>query len=294
MSPTPAQVLAAVKASGVAYTLADGWDNPAIAAHQGAWEPSYVILHHTANGGAKGNAPSLNWVINDPYKPIRACHFLVGRDGHVYMVYALACYHAGLGGPGSWGAGPRVDSGDMNRHAYGIEIESKGTSLDPNADNGTNGLTTAQLTATAKLTRALLDMLGKPAENAINHRTWAPGRKSDTLLDDVAWHRRIKAATAVGGGGAGVPVPPTRPQVAWTRDLMFHSSGADVNELLSTFPRGQAQLRAARRKGVAPVIDYASWAWIRLTQVRHPKQLSDELKRGVVGPKTWAMFTHHA
>ena len=206
MSPTPAQVLAAVKKSGVTYQLMPGWDSAAIAA-PGAWDPHYVILHHTANGGAPGNNPSLGWVIHDNYAPIRACHFLIGRDGKVFVIYALGCYHAGAGGPGKWGNGPLVAKDTMNHYAYGIEIESKGTSL--TVDN-VNGYTVAQKSATAALTRELLALMGATVECAINHRTWAPGRKNDTLMSDAEWHALIRAALVV---------PPTPPAPLPLTDL---------------------------------------------------------------------------
>lgn len=202
-APTPSRVLAAVKASGVRYELVKGWDNPATAAG-GRWDPSYVVLHHTANGGAKGNAPSLGWVTTgNPYAPIRACHFLIGRDGLVYVVQARKAYHAGAGGPGRWGNGPTVARDEMNGYAYGIEIESKGTSLNPAGSDGTNGITDAQLDATARLTAALLDLIGATVPCAVNHRTWAPGRKTDTLLPDSKWHALIRAA--------GTPAPGPNP-----------------------------------------------------------------------------------
>lgn len=193
-APTPTQLRAAVSGSGVRYQLAPGWDDPRTAA-AGAWAPSYVVLHHTANGGAKGNAPSLGYVTTgNPYAPIRACHFLIGRDGLVYVVQARKAYHAGAGGPGRWGNGPTVARDAMNGHAYGIEIESKGTSLNPYGSDGTNGITDAQLDATARLTGALLDLIGATVPCALNHRTWAPGRKTDTLLDDRQWHALIRQA----------------------------------------------------------------------------------------------------
>lgn len=181
MAPTPAQVLAAVKRSGVKYQLCAGWDDPANAA-DGVWAPAYIIQHHTANGGAVGNSPSLNWVLHNEYHPIRACHFLIGRDGKVFVVYALKCYHAGKGGPGHWGDGPAVQADSMNGRAYGIEVESKGTSPVPSL---VDGFTDAQLEALSRLNAALLDLLGAKGEGRIiNHRTWAPGRKTDTRYAD--------------------------------------------------------------------------------------------------------------
>jgi hypothetical protein len=76
----------------------------------------------------------------------------------------------------------------MNNFAYGIEIESKGTSTTVDA---TNGYTQAQLDATSKLTAELLKMMGRNTGCAINHRTWAPLRKTDTLLTDASWQARI-------------------------------------------------------------------------------------------------------
>lgn len=198
MAPSPSSVLSAVKASGVRYSLCDRWDDPSIAA-SGTWAPSYVILHHTANGGASGNAPSLNYCLKGSYPPVRNCHFLVGRDGLVYVLTAYGCYHAGSGGPGKWGNGPHVNADSMNRYAYGIEIESKGTST---STSGNNGYTPAQQDATARLTASLLAMLKRNDGCAINHKTWAPGRKTDTLYSDAYWHDKI-ATTRV-----PVPTPP--------------------------------------------------------------------------------------
>lgn len=187
MSPTAQDVLKAVKKTAIPYTLTNGWDDPANKAH-GTWAPSYVIEHHTANGGTPGNNPSLNWCVTGSFPPVRNCHFLIGRDGHIFVVYALKCYHAGKGGPGRWGNGGYVEQDCMNGYAYGIEIESKGTSL---SLDGNNGYTAAQQASAAKLSAALLDMLTRTTECAINHRTWAPTRKVDTLLDDKIWHNLI-------------------------------------------------------------------------------------------------------
>lgn len=210
MAPSAAQVLAAVKKSGVKYILTSGWDNDAIDA-PGVWDPSYVILHHTA-GADNGNMPSLYSVMHSKYDPIRSCHFLVGRDGTVAIVYAFGCYHAGAGGPGHWGDGPEVQQDMMNHYAYGIEIESVGTSL--STANG-NGYTDLQLKATSRLTAALLDMMGQSTECAINHRTWAPGRKTDTLLEDKTWHSLIDLYRYV-----PPPVDPTPPPIK-QEDGMF-------------------------------------------------------------------------
>lgn len=199
MSPSPQLLLDAVQASGVRYELAPGWNDPRNAA-SGTWAPRYVILHHTANGGAAGDAPSLAWCVKGTYPPVRNCHLLVARSGLVHVVAGVKAYHAGKGGPGRWGNGPAVPLDSMNGYAYGIEIESKGTSTDPSADRGTNGYTPEQIAATAAVAAQLLDAIGSDAGCAINHRTWAPRRKTDTLLPDATWQQLIReAGTDVAG-----------------------------------------------------------------------------------------------
>lgn len=219
-APSAARVLAAVKASGVRYVLETGWDDPDIAA-AGHWQPGYVIEHHTANSGAPGNAPSLGWVLHDQFAPIRACHFLVARDGTVHVIYAHKCYHAGKGGPGSWGDGPDVPLDSMNGYAYGIEIESKGTSTQAALGNG---YTAAQRTAAAHLSAALLDMMGRSTGCAINHRTWAPHRKNDTLLPDSYWQGLI-ADVRAGHVTPPAPTPAPDPQPMEDDDVLLLING---------------------------------------------------------------------
>lgn len=193
MAPSAAQVLAAVKRSGVKYELCEGWDDPA---HQadGIWAPAYVIQHHTANGGAAGNNPSLAWCVRGTYPPVRNCHFLIGRDGTVFVVYAYKAYHAGKGGPGHWGDGPAVQADSMNGRAFGIEVESQGMTA---ATTATDGFTDAQWASLAALNAALLDLLGAVGEGRIiNHKTWAPTRKVDTRFTDASIQARTKTARA--------------------------------------------------------------------------------------------------
>lgn len=237
MAPTPNAVRDAVKASGVSFELCDGWDNPANRAYGGGvWDPQYVLLHHTANSGAGGNNPSLNWVLHNQYAPVRACNFLIGRDGTVYVVYALGAYHAGLGGPGRWGDGPYVNQDAMNHYAWGIEIESKGTSKKVTA---VDGITPAQFEAASRLTASLLDLMSPTVstERAINHRTWAPGRKSDTKYSLKRWHPLIEGyrqrnqtpLPAPGEGGEAAPrvlkVGSTGPAVRMLRRALGQRAG---------------------------------------------------------------------
>lgn len=190
-APTPAQLRRALNGAGVTLVYEPGWDDPGLAA-AGTWAPAYVVMHHTANGGAPGDAPSLPWILRNVYHPIRAAHVLIARSGIVHVTYGHKCYHAGAGGPGSWGDGPAVPRDAMNGYAYGIEIESRGTSLSLDAHGGTDGYTPEQVDAAARVAAALLDELARSTRCALNHRTWAPGRKSDTLRADPWWHAQIR------------------------------------------------------------------------------------------------------
>lgn len=207
MAPTAKQVLEAVKASGVKYVLEDGWDNPAIGKYGSGWKPAGVVLHHTANGGAKGNTPSLRWVLHNEYAPVRACHFLVARDGTVHVIYALGCYHAGAGGPLRVG-GVSIPKDLGNRYLYGIEVESKGTNPSVNAGpSDVDGFTPAQVDAAAALSAALVRMLGRDETAVIRHRDWAPGRKTDVLQPLSFWQGLIRVRLVP----KPVPVPKPAP-----------------------------------------------------------------------------------
>lgn len=214
MAPTAKQVLEAVKASGVKYVLEDGWDNPAVGKYGSGWKPAGVVLHHTANGGAKGNTPSLRWVLHNEYAPVRACHFLVGRDGTVHVIYALGCYHAGAGGPMSVG-GVSIPRDEGNRYLYGIEIESKGTKAHVVAGpDDVDGFTSAQVAAVTALTAELVSMLGKTETAVIRHRDWAPRRKTDVLQPLDYWRHLIGARLHQPDPTPPKPVPvPAKPPV---------------------------------------------------------------------------------
>lgn len=173
---------------GVNYTLVKGWDSPAINPYR-VNDMQGIVLHHTAG------RDSLNYICHtNPYAPVRAAHFLVGRNGKVYVCSGSGAYHAGKGGP--WAITKRVtipkDSG--NSRLYGIEIESLGTS--PRIDGSPQGMTVEQVVSTAMLCVALLDAM-RPGlglykvGRVIRHRDWTP-RKIDTQ-QDLQWWRDVIA-----------------------------------------------------------------------------------------------------
>lgn len=200
---SPAQLKRALRRAGLEVSYESGWDVPANDPF--GISPSLgVIMHHTANDGAKGDHPSLYWMMNNEFAPVRAAHFLVGRSGKIMCVASRGAYHAGAGGP------VRVDGRSVpkdqgNKYLVGIEIESKGTSKNTKARvDEVDGYTPEQIESASKLAAALCDLMGVSHRAVITHAAWTNGefdgnprlptygRKNDTLLGVGFWRRRVR------------------------------------------------------------------------------------------------------
>ena len=168
-----------------------GWDSSRIDPYKGRSNFQGVLLHHTAGTN------SLNWIVNsNPYAPVRACHFLVDKDGTVNVVSGVGAYHAGRGGPWKFPKGPKIPKDQGNQHLYGIEIESLGTSA--KIDGSDKGMTLDQVISTAMLSAALLNAMSPGSfslalSRVIRHRDWT-SRKSDVKQDLDWWRKVIKIA----------------------------------------------------------------------------------------------------
>ena len=168
-----------------------GWDSSRIDPYNGRSDFVGVLLHHTAGTN------SLNFIVNtNRYAPVRACHFLVQRDGVVQVVSGVGAYHAGAGGPWKITRTVTVPKDSGNSRTYGIEIESLGTSAKINGKP--QGMTVEQVVSTAMLCAALLAAmrpgpLSFKAGRVIRHRDWTP-RKIDTRQDLDWWRRAIRIA----------------------------------------------------------------------------------------------------
>lgn len=196
MKVSPKRLANHLKAHKVRAKYVNGWDSAQIDPYHGNSDFQGILLHHTAGTN------SLNYIcFTNPYKPVRAAHFLVERDGTVMVCSGVGAYHAGKGGPWRF---PRKrkdviipkDSG--NQRLYGIEIESLGTSR--RIDNTPEGMTVAQVVETAILCAALLDAMkagigSLTVANVIRHRDWT-SRKIDVQQDLNWWHRAIGIARA--------------------------------------------------------------------------------------------------
>jgi len=168
-----------------------GWNSRRIDPYNGQSDFWGVLLHHTAGTN------SLNWIVNtNPYAPVRACHFLINRDGTVEVVSGVGAYHAGKGGPWRFPNGPTIPRDLGNRHLYGIEIESLGSSS--KIDGSLEGMSLEQVISTAILSAALLNAMRRgwrslTVSRVIRHRNWT-ARKPDVKQDLDWWHEVIGIA----------------------------------------------------------------------------------------------------
>jgi len=170
------------------------WDSSRIDPYDGRSDFEGVMLHHTAGTN------SLRYICyTNPYKPVRAAHFLVERDGTVRVCSGVGAYHAGKGGPWRFpkrGKDVTIYRNRGNSRLYGIEIESLGTSR--RIDGSPEGMTVEQVVETAILSAALLNAMRRgwrswPVSRVIRHRDWT-SRKIDVKQDIEWWHEVIGIA----------------------------------------------------------------------------------------------------
>lgn len=220
MAWNPKSIEKAVKKAGVRHAFDEDWltgPDP----YGKDFQPVGVVWHHTGCGPlSRGNMPSLGWV----RKPgryagkARACHVLVGRDGHMQVIAGKGAYHAGAGGP------LKVNGTDIpkdlgNRYLIGIEIEASSTTKINRKDQQTPkwGMNPAQFDAVARFCAALFDELGWSTKAAIRHRDWAPKRKIDVGISlEQIWsaidlHREKKPAKPK-PPAPEKPKPPAKPK----------------------------------------------------------------------------------
>jgi len=151
-----------------------------------------VTCHHTANGGARGNYPSLR-VVRDgrPGLPGPLAQYGLGRDGTVFVIAAGRCNHAGVS----------LKTAYTNSNAIGIEAEAVGVP-------GTEGDWPArQMDSYARLCLALVEEFGAvQIADVLGHKeTCSPrGRKSDPSFSMPKFRERIGNLTSV-----KKPVKPT-------------------------------------------------------------------------------------
>jgi N-acetyl-anhydromuramyl-L-alanine amidase AmpD len=199
MRVKPARLVHKLKAHKVNFTLVPGWKSARIDPYNGTSDFKGVLLHHTAG------INSLNYIVNtNPYAPVRACHFLVQRDGKVQVVSGVGAYHAGKGGAYKFNRFVTIPKDQGNRYLYGIEIESMGTTAI--IGNGQGAINIDQVVSTALLTAALLNAMrpgwrSLPVSRVIRHADWTT-RKVDPRQDLDWWHQVVGIARRARRDGA--------------------------------------------------------------------------------------------
>lgn len=193
MKVSPKRLKYKLKAYKVPTRFKKDWDSRSIDPYNGRSDFEGIVLHHTAGVNSENYIAYTN-----PYRPVRACHFLVAHDGEVVVMSGSGAYHAGSGGPYRFpsGSGRYVPKDLGNRYLYGIEIESLGRSS--HIDGSKDGMTVEQVISTALLCAALLNAMrpgpgSKPVSRVIRHRDWTP-RKIDVKQDLDWWHQVIGIA----------------------------------------------------------------------------------------------------
>lgn len=195
----------ALKKHGVNTVYYNGWDSQEIDPF-GVSPSMGILVHHTANGGAAGNNPSVYWQAEgNPYAPVRAAHVNIGRDGLVTVLAARGAYHAGAGGPVTIGSG-QVPYNQGNKYLFGVELESKGTSANTDAKvTDTDGITPQQVESFTRLACALCELMEIDEKSILRHADWTDGgpkfggiwlptkgRKNDTLVPTTFWRRQVR------------------------------------------------------------------------------------------------------
>lgn len=134
-----------------------------------------VMAHHTA-GPLRGDTPSLAICkAGRAGVPGPLCNVYGGRDDIVRILTLGLANHSGRGGPwtltGSNGQRYRVPANSGRPYLLGVEWENTGTGSEPWTD--------ARREEMGRTHAGILDWLGAPVTNLIEHLTWAPDRKID-------------------------------------------------------------------------------------------------------------------
>lgn len=162
------------RSAGLKVVEQPGWRTRG---HGGMSGVKAVVCHHTA-GAATGNAPSLG-VVQDGRTglPGPLSHFVLGRDGTVFVVAAGLAYHAGAVLNNAW----------SNNWSIGIEAEATGVTTWPEV----------QRDAFARLCKALANAFGLPTSAVLGHKEVCspPGRKIDPNFDMGAFRNRVGSAS---------------------------------------------------------------------------------------------------
>lgn len=195
-----------------------------------------VTCHHTANGGAKGDAPSLGVVrTGRPGLLGPLSHYVLGRSGTIYVVAAGLCYHAGASRYETWG----------NRYRVGIEAEAVGV---PGVESDWPDV---QMDAYYRLCRALMQEYRFSVTEVRAHKETAhpSGRKSDPNFGMDSFRSKVFAIRLADPTLKQIldnPPPVEEIDMKWTDKVALTATDAKVwtqwaaaNGSKDTFTAGQ-------------------------------------------------------
>lgn len=179
------------RTTGCPVVEEDGWQTRGDGVMLGV---KTITCHHTADGGAGGNMPSLA-VVRDGRSdlPGPLAHYGLGKDGTIYVVAAGKCNHAG----------ESLKTAYTNSYAIGIEAEADGVL-------GFKGDWPAgQMAAYHRLCRALVAHYGLDVADVRGHKeTCSPvGRKSDPDFDMPAFRAAVADVNLAKGTGMELTDP---------------------------------------------------------------------------------------
>lgn len=141
--------------------------------------PLGVMWHHDASPASTPSNPdsygALDWCMYYGFGFAPAANAWVDRYGTWHLYSAGYSNHAGLG---AWPKLGLVNDG--NARLFGVETDH--TDGEP--------WTEAQVSSLRKGTAAILKHWGRPADNLVGHKEYAPGRKSDPDGLNMATERR--------------------------------------------------------------------------------------------------------
>jgi hypothetical protein len=169
--PYLANLAAIARGAGLRVVEQPGWQSRGHGPQTGV---KTIVCHHTGTTNATANAPSLGIVQNGrAYLAGPLSHFVLGRDGTVFVVAAGQCWHTGA----TW------QTAQSNAYAIGIEAEGTGYAAWPEV----------QLDAYARLCRALCTAFGLGVDRVQGHKEICSpaGRKPDPNFDMGAFRSRV-------------------------------------------------------------------------------------------------------
>jgi N-acetylmuramoyl-L-alanine amidase len=202
-----------------------------------------ITCHHTADGGAKGNYPSLK-VVRDgrPGLPGPLAQYGLGRDGTIYVIAAGKCNHAGVSRARAY----------TNPWAIGIEAEAVGVP-------GTVGDWPAkQMDSYARLCRVLIDHYDLNVADVRGHKeTCAPvGRKTDPDFSMTTHRGRV--ATVHLASSPATPPTPLETDMDWTTKIPLTATDAAV--MNRTIAKGQTPFKTGQLVTFADMVKYPTLA----------------------------------